>query len=118
MPHAALKPCSYPGCAVLVPRGYCEKHAREQTREDARMYHRPDIQRLYTSSRWQAIRRMQLSREPWCAECLTKGVYTQATDVDHVQPHRGNRAAFYQGELQSLCHPCHSRKTSGEVLNG
>jgi 5-methylcytosine-specific restriction protein A len=38
----------------------------------------------------------------------------QATDVDHVVPHRGDIKLFMTGELQSLCHSCHSRKTIAE----
>lgn len=35
-----------------------------------------------------------------------------ATDVDHIEPHRGDRLKFWHGDLQSLCKACHGRKTA------
>ncbi|WP_432443079.1 HNH endonuclease signature motif containing protein [Martelella lutilitoris] len=33
----------------------------------------------------------------------------QAAEVDHIQPHRGDRALFFSlGNLQTLCKFCHS----------
>jgi 5-methylcytosine-specific restriction protein A len=81
------------------------------------MYHDPVVQRLYKTIRWQIIRRIQLAKESWCAECLRANIYTQATDVDHIKPHRGNQQEFFRGPFQSLCHACHSSKTASEVLN-
>ena len=111
MPHAALKPCSYPSCPNLVKHGYCQLHRKAEIN-----YHNQDAQKLYGTARWQRLRRLQLSKEPWCAECLLSNIYTPATDVDHIQPHRGNPQLFYKGPFQSLCHSCHSRKTAGEVF--
>lgn len=38
-----------------------------------------------------------------------------ATEVDHVRPHRGDPDLFWDADnLQSLCKPCHSRKTVAE----
>jgi 5-methylcytosine-specific restriction protein A len=96
-----------------VERGYCEVHRRfaEEMQED----HHQEWQHLYNSVRWQKIRRRQLMREPFCAECLKNGIFTIATDVDHVQPHRGDIILFYRGPFQSLCHSCHAKKTALEV---
>ena len=39
-----------------------------------------------------------------------------ATDVDHVEDHKGNWEKFIDRDnLQSLCHRCHSRKTMREL---
>lgn len=109
MPNAALRPCNYPGCGALVVKGYCESHVGE----------RPSVMRkwqyLYDTARWKRIRRMQLAREPWCADHLAKGEYVVATDVDHREPHRGDVAKFFAGPFDSRCKPCHSRKTAAEV---
>lgn len=111
MPDTALKPCAYPGCPRLVARGYCDIHRRCQPD-----YHKPDHQRLYNTARWKQLRRRQLAYQPWCADCLTEGYYVQATDVDHVKPHKGDERLFYDANnLQSLCHVCHSRKTAEEL---
>lgn len=41
-----------------------------------------------------------------------------ATVADHVVPHRGDVAAFWAGELQSLCTPCHSQAKQAEERSG
>lgn len=112
MPSSPLKPCSYPGCSALVKRGRCDRHRAVQVGVYVKD---PERKALYDSARWQRIRHDQLVREPWCAMCLKKGWYVVATDVDHVIAHEGDPVKFYQGELQSLCKRCHSRKTAREV---
>ena len=112
MPSAALKPCSYAGCTNLVRSGRCPDHPAPNT-----FVRDSDTQRLYNTLRWRKIRALQLQCEPWCADCLSHEIYTPATDVDHVIPHRGNEQLFYSGRLQSLCHSCHSSKTAREVFH-
>lgn len=47
---------------------------------------------------------------PLCATCGG-----EATDVDHITPHRGDAGLMYaNANMQSLCHECHSRKTATE----
>lgn len=49
--------------------------------------------------------------------CRADGRLTAATVADHVAPHRGDAAAFWRGELQSLCKACHDgRKQQAERL--
>lgn len=110
MPMHALRPCSYPGCLNLVRAGRCAEHRQPDP------YHDPAIQALYNSARWQAIRRAQLAMSPWCEECLRANIWTIATDVDHITPHRGDPLKFFAGPFQNLCHACHSRKTAQEVF--
>jgi len=47
------------------------------------------------------------------SQCHDTGLLTPAAHTDHVVPHRGDRALFNDeaGNWQSLCAPCHSRKT-------
>lgn len=55
---------------------------------------------------------MQLVREPLCRMCTADGQVVPATTVDHIVPHRGDMALFWDvGNLQSLCKPHHDRKT-------
>lgn len=61
--------------------------------------------------RWTLIRSAQLCREPLCRHCLTAGVVREAEEVDHII------ALEFGGtdddeNLQSLCIPCHERKTA------
>jgi 5-methylcytosine-specific restriction enzyme A len=109
MPTAALRPCTYPGCNTLVSGGRCDLHSTKEVERD------PAIKKLYNSKQWQSIRIAQLSNYPWCAECMKEGRYTAATEVDHVDPHQGDPARFFAGPFQSMCTPCHSRKTANEV---
>ena len=113
MPTSALKPCTYPGCPELVSKGYCEKH--QPVIQAGRQAQHPEWQRLYNCARWKQIRSRVLARDPWCVECLSAGLYVPATECDHIEPHRGDVHKFFSGPFQSLCTPCHSRKTAYEV---
>ena len=43
---------------------------------------------------------------------MKEGRYTRATDVDHIVPHRGDPALFWdEDNWQALCHRHHSVKT-------
>lgn len=108
MPRAALRPCSYPGCAVLVRSGRCDDHQSEgeYVRDKAR-------QRLY-DRRWQRRRAAFLAEHPWCEECLRVGKYVAAVDVHHLVAHRGDVHVFLSSPLEALCRGCHGRKTAGE----
>ncbi|MEM1378028.1 MAG: HNH endonuclease [Pseudomonadota bacterium] len=53
-----------------------------------------------------------------CQRCLANGRVTPATVVDHIEPHRGNRTLFDQGELQSLCAHCHNSAKQSEETRG
>ncbi|TGN80501.1 HNH endonuclease [Bradyrhizobium yuanmingense] len=65
-------------------------------------------QHLYSSRQWKQLRRHQLAFEPLCRFCLDSDVVEAATVVDHVKPHKGDEALFYDADnLQSLCKPCH-----------
>lgn len=111
MPQAALKPCSYPGCPNLVRHGLCPDHLATTPE-----YHDPEVQKFYNTARWKQIRRVQLSRQPWCEDCLKEDHYVPATDVHHKHRHQGDPTKFFGGPFESLCHSCHSRKTAEEVF--
>ena len=64
--------------------------------------------------KWRKLRRAHLAREPLCRECLKEGKVTPATDVDHIEPHRGDKDKFWNGAKQSLCAQCHGRKSAEE----
>jgi 5-methylcytosine-specific restriction endonuclease McrA len=62
---------------------------------------------LHSTARWQKMRAQQLERHPLCASCALQGRVVAATVADHVTPHHNDPQAFWGGELQSLCAPCH-----------
>lgn len=113
MPYKPKRPCSYPGCPELVSgTSYCEKHKdmRAKKRNYSDVKRDPEAQKLY-DRKWKQRRKAQLSKYPWCEECLDNKIYTPATDVHHVIAHKGNREIFALGPLQSLCLVCHSKIT-------
>lgn len=63
---------------------------------------------MYSTLQWKRLRLNQLQSSPFCALCLQVEHRTPATVVDHVTPHRGDRALFFDAtNLQSLCKTCH-----------
>ena len=100
--------CATPGCPVRVPKGHCPQHAR--LREQGR--YNVEMRSLYATGRWRHLRAQVLQDEPLCRACVTEGRVEPATDIDHITPHRGSLALFWDRyNLQPLCHSCHSRKT-------
>jgi 5-methylcytosine-specific restriction enzyme A len=63
------------------------------------------------STRWRAIRAFHIAREPLCRDCSKRGLIVAGTDVDHVD---GDNSNHSPENLQTLCKPCHSRKTASE----
>jgi len=61
---------------------------------------------------WRAVRQQQLQRHPLCEHCLAQGRTTAAGEVDHIRAVRRGGAMLDADNLQSLCKPCHSRKTA------
>ena len=109
------KPCNAQGCNKLTrnPR-YCDDHlhllksvTREKPRESssARGY----------NYKWQQARAGYLAKHPLCCRCSLRDLVVAATDVDHIIPHKGDMALFWQrSNWQGLCGPCHSTKTATE----
>lgn len=113
MTNKPLRPCRKPGCSVLVPDGYCDKHRPKpvERSEEASSW-----RWMYGTAKWAALRADHLLIEPFCRECATQGVRTLATDVDHIVDHKGDWEKFTdKNNLESLCHSCHSRKTALEM---
>ena len=62
--------------------------------------------------RWQKARAAFLRAHPLCRSCQSAGRIESATVVDHIKPHRGNDALFWDHDnWQALCKACHDRKT-------
>ena len=113
----AKKPCGRPGCPALVVKGYCEAHRKHSSaaRYEAARADKPS-KKWYSSARWQKRRAGHLRNSPLCVDPygFHQGRYETATDADHIVPHREDYELFWNGELQSLCHSCHSYKTAKE----
>jgi hypothetical protein len=57
----------------------------------------------YLRAAWLRRRNLHLKHFPLCVFCLEDGRVEVATEVDHVEPHRGDYNRFRLGKLQSLC---------------
>lgn len=115
MPRKPLRPCRKPGCRELVSSGYCDKHRPKRSSdrsEEAKSWHW-----FYGTPEWKDdLRPTQLLNEPFCAECAKLGYRVRATDVDHIEDHKGDWEKFIdRTNLRSLCHSCHSRKTAKDL---
>ena len=117
MPYAAKRPCGHPSCPETIASGSrCEQHRKQQQRaEGADRRRRQDGPRIYGTVRWQKVRLMVLARDcSLCAECKRRGRDTPANEVDHIVSIVSGGVVFDMDNLQSLCKPCHSRKTAIE----
>lgn len=62
---------------------------------------------LYNNRRWWKKRSAFLRANPLCVDCMRQGKTVASVIADHVIPHRGDEALFWNGELQALCKLCH-----------
>lgn len=104
--------CRKRGCRGVVRDGVCTvcgpKHKAVRQDHDQR---RGSAARRGYGRNWQKVRAMHLAEHPLCVMCLAEGRTVLATDVDHIIPRRDG-GADGDGNLQSLCHSHHSRKTA------
>jgi len=100
--------CGRANCQqAAVANGRCAAHAKRAPTHAK--YGTREGDRIYRTAAWQRLRVAYLSNAPICQ---APGCRAVATEVDHIQPHKGDRAiAFDWDNLQALCKPCHSRKT-------
>jgi 5-methylcytosine-specific restriction enzyme A len=71
---------------------------------------------LYNTTRWRRKRAIHLLVEPLCRMCLPRPV--PGTVADHVEPHNGDPAKFWAGELQTLCSTHHSSTKQRQEKRG
>lgn len=101
-----IRLCLHPHCPhPATHRGRCPTHSRANNRATHHYRH------IYNSKRWAIVRRHILFSQPLC-ECGDI-----ATDVDHMVPLDDGGDPYNPTNLQALCHPCHSRKTSREMMS-
>lgn len=118
MPPRPQRPCLVQGCRTLTrnPK-YCDQHAELAKAVAAKVMDRKresSSQRGY-GYKWQKASKGFLAKNPLCAEHGRRGEVEAATEVDHIIPHKGDMALFWnRANWQSLCHSCHSTKTATE----
>lgn len=94
---------------------YCEPHeTAARKRRDAQR--KTSSKRLY-GWEWHQASREFLRDNPLCRchECVRDGRATRANTVDHIKPHRGDLALFWdRTNWRSMSADHHSRKTARE----
>lgn len=128
MPVAPKRPCSHPGCRVLVSGGgLCDLHRKARHRQVDQQ--RGSASERGYDSKWQKARAGFLRKHPLCGceECKQRMVPLPATVVDHIRPH-GLKAAIDSGDQaridearrlfwdssnwMPMAKVCHDRKTA------
>ena len=111
MPSAPPKPCSHPGCGVLVRdgTGRCPKHPRADWRKKV------DAPKRMTGRKLQAAREALFRENPLCVECEKHGRVRLAVVRDHTVS-LGEGGLDVPENTQGLCDPCHDEKSLGERL--
>jgi len=100
MPVRAPRIC---GCGKRIEQGLrCSCEQKRKAEADAR---RPSARERGYDSKWDVERKAFLKANPKCRRCPA-----QATVVDHIVPHRGDKRLFWsRSNWQPLCQSCHSR---------
>ena len=124
MPIAPPRPCTYPGCGRLTFNTRCDQHRRTEAK--AYDQQRGDRHARGYDSEWYRYRAQWLRLHPLCGDrlngssaqhsyCAQQGITVAASVVDHIRPHKGDQMLFRDPDNhQSLCEPCHNRKTATE----
>ena len=68
--------------------------------------------KFYQSTAWRKLREEKLRKNPICEQCIRIGLIIPAQVVDHIVPINKGGAALDIDNLQSLCNPCHNRKSA------
>lgn len=68
---------------------------------------------------WRKARAVHLSAHPLCRMHEQLGQTVAASVVDHIAPHRGDQALFWDREnWQSLCKQCHDAHKQAQEASG
>lgn len=115
MPRANPKNCATSGCTQSTYGRWCEAHRKESYKVKSLNYDK-EYKKWYSTKLWRNSRLDHLALEPYCRACKANGVFTLATEVDHVIPHEGDESLFWDRDnWQSLDKQCHSSKTMRET---
>jgi 5-methylcytosine-specific restriction enzyme A len=80
---------------------------------------RPSAQDRGYGAAWQQARLRFLRSHPWCVMCVDQGRRVTASHVDHIKPHRGDQAIFWdESNWQGLCQGHHNRSKQQVEVHG
>lgn len=120
-----MRVCGQPGCSVLVDKGNCPEHTNTAARQAADRHRGSAYRRGYDGTRWKRSRDGFIAKYPYCgmrpnkqppvmSRCHNLGLRTLGYQVDHVIPHKGDQALFWDvdGNWQTLCASCGAAKSA------
>lgn len=82
--------------------------ARDREHDAKRRTEQP-WRRWYNTARWRTARQAQLTKQPLCERCLSRGVVKAATVVHHTEAHKGDADLFWDAsKYASSCDGCHN----------
>jgi len=111
VPSMPPKPCPVARCRnMTTKKGRCDDHQPITWKSSEG---KTAAERGY-GYKWKKVRGQALERDSYlCQSCLKQGIVTRATDVDHIL-NKAQGGTDDLDNLQSLCNPCHKRKTIEE----
>lgn len=112
--QAPLRYCAVPGCREKVTHGRCSLHHYHKRAHETRYQHG---QTGY-GRKWRKARTAFITRPEnvLCVQCKAQGHIRRADEVDHIIPHKGDQAIFWnEANWQPLCRMHHSIKTANEM---
>lgn len=94
----------------------CEQCATQYNKQYERLQRDTTTLKIYKCKRWLDLRQKALVRDNFlCVHCLKNGIETMAKEVDHIIEVLDDVTLAYElNNLQSLCVPCHRKKTAIE----
>lgn len=66
---------------------------------------------FYHTPEWRKFRNNWIQNNLLCVHCLEKGLIVEGDVVDHPIPIEDGGAKLSESNAQTLCHPCHNRKS-------
>lgn len=112
MPSKPKRPCSVSACPNLTQERFCSDHTDRAKQPDRKRG--TSAQRGY-GSQWRKARAGFLRKNQLCVQCKEQGLIVEATVVDHIKPHKGDKMLFWDRlNWQALCKQHHDTKTARE----
>lgn len=116
MPYSPRPGCRHPLCPNIAEQSssYCSVHKKPASEYES---NRTNANKRGYDVTWQRIRRMKLSANPLCEQCITEGITKQAVEVHHIISIEDNpELRLVWDNLMSLCFKCHD-KTKHKKIN-